>query len=239
MINYELLEEQAKSIGVELDDYGADRFDTYAERLVRWNEHVNLTSITEPDEIVTKHFIDCLYINNYVDFEPGQTLVDVGTGAGFPGLPILISNPKLDVTFVDSLGKRLAFIKDVMSNLGLIATRTHGRAEDLGKDAEFREMYDYATARAVAPLNVLCEYCLPFVKVGGLFISLKGSNGKEELDAAQNAIATLGGKLERFEEYELPNGDRRSIALIRKISQTPSKYPRKPKKIDTKPLQKM
>lgn len=236
MINYELLENEAKKIGVDLGEYGADRFDTYAERLVRWNEHVNLTSITDPDEIVIKHFIDCLYVTKFVDFKAGETLVDVGTGAGFPGLPILIANPQLELTFVESLGKRLAFIKDLMSNLGLIATRTHGRAEDVGRDSDFRETFDYATARAVAPLNVLSEYCLPFVKVGGLFISLKGSSGKEELDAARHAIEVLGGKLERFEEYELPNGDKRSLCIIRKISQTPTKYPRKPKKIDSKPL---
>lgn len=236
MIDYDLLQSEAEKIGIDLGDYGADRFDTYAERLVRWNKHVNLTSITEPDEIVIKHFIDCLYITKFVDFKDGERLVDVGTGAGFPGLPVLIAKPTLEVTFVDSLGKRLAFIKDLMNNLGLVATRTHGRAEDVGRDSNFRETYDYATARAVAPLNVLCEYCLPLVKEGGLFIALKGANGKEELDGAANAIEVLGGKLEKCEEYELPNGDRRSIIIIRKISQTPTKYPRKPKKIDTKPL---
>lgn len=236
MINYDLLKREAEKIGVDLGEYGADRFDTYAERLVRWNEHVNLTSITAPDEIVIKHFIDCLYILKYIDFKPGEKLVDVGTGAGFPGLPLLIAKPDLELTFVDSLGKRLAFIKDAMSNMGLIAERTHGRAEDLGKDSNYREMFDYATARAVAPLNVLCEYCLPFVKVGGLFVSLKGSAGMDELEQAKNAIATLGGEVVKSASYTLPNGDARSIIIIRKVSHTPTKYPRKPKKIDSKPL---
>ena len=236
MINYELLQSEAERIGVDLGEYGADRFDSYAERLVRWNEHVNLTAITEPDDIVIKHFIDCLYIMKYVAFKKDEKLVDVGTGAGFPGMPLLIANPDLDVTFVDSMEKRIGFLRDVLKNIGLTGTRIHERAEVVGKDGEYREKFDYATARAVAPLNVLCEYCLPLVKVGGLFVSLKGSSGMEELKAAENAINVLGGEVAKAVEYQLPNGDGRSIIIIRKISQTPTKYPRKSKKIDTKPL---
>lgn len=236
MINYELLQSEAEKIGVDLGEYGADRFDSYAERLVRWNEHVNLTAITEPDDIVIKHFIDCLYIMKYVAFKKDEKLVDVGTGAGFPGMPLLIANPDLDVTFVDSMEKRIGFLRDVLKNIGLTGTRIHERAEVVGKDGEYREKFDYATARAVAPLNVLCEYCLPLVKVGGLFVSLKGSSGMEELKAAENAINVLGGEVAKAVEYQLSNGDGRSIIIIRKISQTPTKYPRKSKKIDTKPL---
>lgn len=236
MIDYELLQSEAEKIGVDLGEYGADRFDSYAERLVRWNEHVNLTAITEPDDIVIKHFIDCLYIMKYVAFKKDEKLVDVGTGAGFPGMPLLIANPDLDVTFVDSMEKRIGFLRDVLKNIGLTGTRIHERAEVVGKDADYREKFDYATARAVAPLNVLCEYCLPLVKVGGLFVSLKGSSGMEELKAAENAINVLGGEVAKAVEYQLPNGDGRSIIIIRKISQTPTKYPRKSKKIDTKPL---
>lgn len=236
MIDYELLQSEAKKIGVDLGEYGADRFDSYAERLVRWNEHVNLTAITEPDDIVIKHFIDCLYIMKYVAFKKDEKLVDVGTGAGFPGMPLLIANPDLDVTFVDSMEKRIGFLRDVLKNIGLTGTRIHERAEIVGKDADYREKFDYATARAVAPLNVLCEYCLPLVKVGGLFVSLKGSSGLAELKAAENAINVLGGEVAKAIEYQLPNGDGRSIIIIRKISHTPTKYPRKSKKIDTKPL---
>lgn len=236
MIDYDLLRTEAKKIGVDLGEYGADRFDTYAERLVRWNAHFNLTAITEPDDIVIKHFIDCLYIMKYVDFKPDEKLVDVGTGAGFPGLPLLIANPKLDVNFIDSSGKRIGFLRDVLSKIGLSGMRMHERAEDVGRSNAFREKYDYATARAVAPLNVLCEYCLPLVKVGGLFISLKGSSGMQELENAKNAVSVLGGEVARTDEYTLPNGDGRSIIIIRKISQTPTKYPRKTKKITTKPL---
>ncbi len=236
MIDYDLLKRESEKIGVDLGEYGADRFDTYAERLVRWNEHVNLTAITEPYDIVIKHFIDSLYVCKYVDFKDGQTLADVGTGAGFPGMPLLIVHPKLNVNFIDSFGKRINFINDVLSKIGIIAKSTHERAEDVGKMAEYREQYDFATARAVAPLNVLCEYCLPLVKVGGMFVSLKGSNGMDELDGAKNAIATLGGELVTADSYELPNGDGRTIFVIKKISQTPTKYPRKQKKIDTHPL---
>lgn len=236
MINYDLLKREIDRIGITIDEYGLDRFDSYAERLVRWNSHVNLTAITEPDDIVIKHFADSLYPLRYIHMSKGQKLVDVGSGAGFPGLPLLIANPGIEVNFVDSIGKKLAFVKDVLRNSGLVANVTHKRAEEIGKTAEYREQYDYATARAVAPLNVLCEYCLPLVKVGGLFVSLKGSTGKEELAQAERAIKVLGGEVVKFDEYALSNGDKRSLAIIRKISQTPTKYPRKSKKIDTRPL---
>lgn len=236
MINSDLLKAGVNEIGTQLDSYAIDRFDSYAERLVRWNEHINLTAITDPDEIVIKHFVDSLYPLRYVQMKPGQKLIDIGTGAGFPALPLLIVNPGLEVNFVDSVGKKLGFVKDVLRNSGLIAVTTHRRAEEISRDDEYREQYDYATARAVAPLNVLCEYAMPFVKVGGLFIALKGSSGEEELHNARSAIKTLGGELAKFDEYTLPNGDKRSIVIIRKISQTPTKYPRKSKKIDSKPL---
>ena len=236
MINYDLLKEEIEKIGVELDSYGFDRFDSYAERLVRWNNHVNLTAITEPDDIVIKHFADSLYILKYLHISEGQSLIDIGTGAGFPGLPLLITTPELEVDFVDSVGKKLAFIKDVLRNAGLVARVIHNRAEELGNDEDYREKYDYAAARAVAPLNILCEYGLPLVKLGGLFVSLKGSTGKQELKQAENAIKVLGGELVKIDEYTLSNGDARSIIIIRKISHTPTKYPRKSKKIDTRPL---
>lgn len=236
MIDYELLKNEAQKIGIELDTYGLDRFDSYAERLVRWNSHVNLTAITEPEDIVIKHFADSLYPLKYIHMTAGQKVVDVGSGGGFPGLPMLIVNPAIEVNFVDSVGKKLAFVKDVLRNSGLFGTVTHKRAEEIGKDSEYREQYDYAVARAVAPLNILCEYCLPLVRVGGLFVSLKGSSGRDELRQAEKAIKTLGGELAKFEEYSLSNGDGRSLIIIRKISQTPTKYPRKKKKIDTRPL---
>lgn len=236
MINYDLMKQELNNMGVELDGYGLDRFDAYAERLVRWNNHVNLTTITEPDDIAIKHFVDCLSIMKYVKFNKGDKVVDVGTGAGFPGLPLLIANPDIDVNFVDSVGKKLGFIKDVMRNNGLVANVTHKRAEDMGKDGNYRESYDYAVSRAVAPLNILCEYCLPLVKVGGYFIAMKGAAAEQELADAANAIHTLGGALEKIDSFKLSTGDSRAIIIIKKISQTPTKYPRKSKKIDSRPL---
>ena len=236
MIDYDLLKGEIDKLGIDIGEYGLDRFDQYADYLVNWNRHVNLTAITEPDEIVIKHFVDSLYILKYVKFHKGQSLIDIGSGVGFPGLPLLFANPDINVTFVDSIRKKLVFIKDVLLNTGLIAETKHARAEELGRNNEFREKFDFATARAVAQLNVLCEYCLPLVKVGGLFIAMKGSSGKEELAQANHAIEALGGELAKFAEFTLSNGDKRSIIIIKKISQTPTKYPRKSKKIDTKPL---
>ncbi len=236
MINYELLQKLTNEIGVALDEYGLERFDTYAERLVRWNNHINLTSITDPDEIVIKHFIDSLYILRYVSLKDNQKIADIGTGAGFPGMPLLIAKPNLDVTFVDSIGKRLGFIKDVLKVTGLLGTTVHRRAEEIGHDKEYRAQYDYVTARAVAPLNVLCEYAIPLLSPGGVFIAMKGPDAMPEITASENAIEKLGGKLLGIEQFELPNSDKRSLVFIKKISQTPTKYPRKTKKISTKPL---
>lgn len=234
MIDYELFNKEIERLGIGVDRYAADRFDLFAERLIAWNQKMNLTAITQPDEIVTKHFADSLAIVKYVNIPQGATVIDVGTGAGFPGLPLLFARPDIQLTLADSLHKRLIFIKDVLHSCGLMAERVHERAEVLGRDPEYREYYDLAVARAVAPLNVLCEYCLPFVKPGGLFVAMKGS--ADETEAAGHAIDALGGRLENNVSYKLSNGDARSLVLIRKISQTPTKYPRKTKKIDTKPL---
>ena len=236
MINYELLENEIQALGIEVAQYTPERLDAYAERLVRWNKHINLTAITDPDEILIKHFIDSLTVLKYVDIPDESDLIDVGTGAGFPALPLLIAKPSLNVTFLDSVSKKLNFIKDVLRVNGLIAKTVSKRAEELARDSYFRDHYDFATARAVAELNSLCEYCLPLVKVGGRFIALKGANGPEELEAARNAIEVLGGELEASHAFTLSNGDQRYIYVIKKISQTPTKYPRRAKKIDTKPL---
>ena len=221
MIDTEKLSRLLEELNIAVDGYAAQRLDLYAQRLVAWNEKMNLTGITDPDGILEKHFIDSIEPLRFVEIPRNARVIDVGTGAGFPGLPLLIARPDLDLTLADSLHKRLVFLKDE-------------RAEILGKDPDYREQYDIATARAVAPLPVLCEYCLPFVKVGGAFLALKGA--EDEVAAAKCAIATLGGELEQNVSYKLPNGDSRHLVVVRKISQTPTKYPRKPKKIDTKPL---
>lgn len=220
--------------GITLDNTSLDRFDLFARLLVEWNTKMNLTAITEPQEIEVKHFLDCLLVQKYFDFSSVKTAVDIGAGAGFPSIPLLICNENVEFTLVDSLNKRLDFLSVVCKELGINANLIHSRAEELGQDEDFRESFDLALARAVAPMNVLSEYCLPFVKSGGSFVALKGSN--DDITPAQNAIKTLGGELVNNVSYKLNDGDLRTLAIVKKISQTPTQYPRKPKKISTKPL---
>ncbi len=234
MIDKDLLKTAALDFGVLLDDMALDRFELLEQRLVRWNNHINLTAITEPDEIVIKHFVDSLSIFSAVDLPHGSSVIDVGCGAGFPGLPLLIARPDLDLTFLDSVGKKLSFIKEVMRYNGLMGDVVHDRAENIGLNVKYRESFDFAVTRAVAPLNMLAEYCLPLVKVGGMYVSMKGAESEAEL--GKNAIEKLGGKIENIVSLELPTGDKRNLVLIRKISQTSIKYPRKSKKISSKPL---
>ena len=219
---------------ITLDEAAVERFDAFASLLVEWNKKMNLTAITEPQEIEIKHFLDCLLVQKYFDFSTVKTAVDIGAGAGFPSIPLLICNENVEFTLVDSLNKRLDFLSVVCKELGINANLIHSRAEELGQNEEFRESFDLALARAVAPMNVLSEYCLPFVKSGGSFVALKGSN--DDITPAQNAIQTLGGELVNNFSYKLNYGDLRTLAIVKKISQTPTQYPRKPKKISTKPL---
>ena len=235
MINKELLKQYCGEIGVCLSETALENFDIYASELVEANKVMNLTAITEPDEIIVKHFTDSLELLRYADVKDGARMIDVGTGAGFPGLPLLIARNDLKLTLLDSLRKRLDFLEGVLNACSLDAEIVHSRAEDAGKESELRESFDIATARAVAPLNVLAEYCLPFVKIGGYFVALKGSS--EETQTAKGAVSLLGGEIEDNVSYKLPNGDPRSIVIIKKISQTPTIYPRKPKKIAASPLE--
>lgn len=198
----------------------------YSRLLVLWNEKINLTAITDPEGIALKHFFDSVYPFTLIDIPDNASVIDVGTGAGFPSCPLKIFRRDIKLTLLDSLNKRIKFLQEVSDTLGLDAKCIHARAEDLGKDAAYREKYDIACARAVANLAELCEYCLPFVKLGGKFVALKGSNGNEELAQAENAIKTLGGKVELKQEYTLPNGDGRTLIVIKKVAQTPEKYPR-------------
>lgn len=220
--------------GIFLDDIMLDRFDAYARLLVEWNEKMNLTAITEPEEIEVKHFLDCLMMTKYVDLSNVHTAIDVGAGAGFPSMPILIYKPEISFTLLDSLNKRLTFLSVVNNKLGLDAKLIHERAEASGQEEEYREKFDLATARAVAPMNVLSEYCIPFVKPGGKFVALKGS--ADDTSNAMNAIEVLGGKVIDNVSYKLNDTEPRSIVVVEKISQTPTQYPRKSKKISTKPL---
>lgn len=234
MIDKNRLCSLAKENGIILDDTALDRFDTYAELLVEWNGKMNLTAITEPEEIEVKHFLDCLMLPKYFNLDNIQTVIDVGAGAGFPSVPLLIYNPHLCLTMMDAINKRLTFLDTAVHALGLEAQLIHERAEAAGQDENYREKFDLATARAVAPMNVLAEYCLPFVKVSGYFVALKGSN--DDTEEAKNAIATLGGEIVDNISYKLNGTEPRSIVVIKKISQTPTQFPRKSKKISTKPL---
>lgn len=234
MIDKNRLCSLAKENGIILDDTALDRFDTYAELLVEWNGKMNLTAITEPEEIEVKHFLDCLMLPKFFNLDYIQTVIDVGAGAGFPSVPLLIYKPDLCLTMMDAINKRLTFLNTAVHALGLEAQLIHERAEAAGQDENYREKFDLATARAVAPMNVLAEYCLPFVKVGGYFVALKGSN--DDTEEAKNAIATLGGEIVDNISYKLNGTEPRSIVVIKKISQTPTQFPRKSKKISTKPL---
>ena len=234
MIDTQLLTSGAAKLGIELNEKAADRFELFEQRLIRWNERVNLTAITEPYDIVVKHFLDSLTVLSYAHIPEGAKVIDVGCGAGFPGLPMLIARPDLEFTFLDSTGKKLSFIRETLRYLGLFGEIVHDRAEIAGRKSEFREKYDAAVTRAVAPLNVSAEYCLPFVRTGGIFVAMKGTQSEASL--GENAIETLGGRIEDIASLELENKDKRHIIVSRKISQTPTKYPRKTKKIDTRPL---
>lgn len=223
----EELENVAKQIEIELTKKQIEKFYNYMNLLLEWNEKINLTAIIEPREVILKHFVDSLTIAKYI--KENEKLIDVGTGAGFPGIPLSIVKENTDIVLLDSLNKRINFLEEVKENLKLEnITTIHGRAEEFGKNRKEREIYDIATSRAVAPLNILLEYLLPLVKVGGKAICMKGSNIKE-IENAKNALEILGGKIEKIEEITLPNSDiKRNIIIVKKVKNTPSKYPRKP-----------
>lgn len=228
------INKELKILNMSIDQYKSEELLKYMELLVEWNEKINLTAITDPNEIILKHFVDSLSINKYI--QDGIKMVDVGTGAGFPGIPIAIYRENVEIALIDSLSKRINFLNEIISNIKLSNTKTiHGRAEDCGKNMELREMFDVATSRAVAPLNVLVEYLLPFVKVGGICICMKGPNIKKELEQAKKSIDIMGGKLEKLEKFELNNMER-NILLIRKERNTPKMYPRKAGTPSKKPI---
>lgn len=223
----ELMCSYGEQIDIKFNDKHLNQFYEYMNLLLEWNEKINLTAITEPEEIILKHFIDSLTINKYI--EKNKTLADVGTGAGFPGIPLKIYRPDLNVTLVDSLNKRINFLNEVISDLDLKDINTvHSRIEDFGKDKKYRESFDYVTARAVANLTTLSEYLIPISKINGQCICMKGNDIEEEVKNSKNAINLLGGKIDKVDYFELPNSDiSRNVIIIDKIKNTPSKYPRK------------
>lgn len=218
-----------QSIQVQLTDQQIDQFVRYFEMLVEWNSFMNLTGITDYEEVMKKHFIDSLSLTKIFDTSRECRVIDVGTGAGFPGLALKIAFPWMEMTLLDSLNKRIQFLNAVINELGLNGVHTlHGRAEDYARPGQIREQYDLCVSRAVANLASLCEYCLPFVKVGGCFVSYKSEKVSEELEMSKNAIFLLGGKMNRVEEFTLPDSDiYRSLICIEKVQPTSKKYPRK------------
>lgn len=225
----ERLREKAAALGIKLSDHQLEQFETYYEMLVEKNKVMNLTAITEKNEVIDKHFADSLALIKSGVSLTGQKILDIGTGAGFPGIPLKIAFPELEIVLLDSLNKRIKFLNEVIEALGLEKiTAIHGRAEDFAKQKEYREQFDYVVSRAVANLTVLSEYCLPYVKVGGCFIPYKSGEIDEELNKSKKAVQILGGKIEEVVKFQLPDTDiGRSFVKIKKNKNTAKKYPRK------------
>lgn len=224
-----IFDEKLKELRIELNENMKNQFDRYYELLVEWNKVMNLTGITEYEEVNEKHFIDSLSIVKVIDINKIDNIIDIGTGAGFPGIPLKIAFPHLKVTLLDSLNKRIKFLNAVIDELNLNHIETiHGRAEDYAKKTEYRENYDLCVSRAVANLSTLSEYCVPYVKVGGLFISYKSGDIDEEIVKSKPAIKILGSEIENVIKFKLPGTDiNRSFVKIKKLSTTKKKYPRK------------
>ena len=223
--------------GVSIDKTAAERLNLYGNLLLEWNGKMNLTAITEPHKVLYKHFYDCILFFKHIEVKQNAFLIDVGTGAGFPGTVLKIVRPDIDVTLLDSLNKRLVFLNEVIDKLGLEKIRTvHMRAEDAGKSKDHREKYDIACARAVASMPVLMEYCVPFVKKGGLFAAMKGPSAEEEVSLSLNAARLLGTEKPNIICETLTGNEQRAFVTAKKISQTPTKYPRKPSDISKQPL---
>ncbi len=224
-------------IGITLTDKQSHQFIQYYDMLNEWNNKINLTAITEWDEVLVKHFADSVISNSVVDYSKWVSLVDVGTGAGFPGIPLKIVYPHLQVTLVDALNKRVHFLNEVISSLELEGiAAVHGRAEDLAR-THMRDSFDLCVSRAVSQLNVLCEYCMPFIRQGGRFVSYKGSKTIEELEQSKNAIEVLGGRLlEVTDQVELSHDIQRGFVIVEKVTATDERYPRRAGKPLKKPL---
>lgn len=239
--NREILISGLKELGISVVGDKLDKLISFKNIMLEWNDKINLTAITEERDVFIKHFLDSATCLSTGYIKEGLSIIDVGTGAGFPGVPVKIMLESLDMTLLDSLNKRVSYLNEVISRLDLAGTRTiHARAEEAGSSKIHRESYDIVLSRAVAAMNVLCEYCIPFTKVGGFFLCQKGPDIKEEMEEAQSAIRTLGGSIREVREYQLPYSDiKHNIVIIEKVAATPTKYPRKPGKPSANPIKQI
>ena len=228
-MDYQILEQKLGELGIEQDQNQLERFHKFYQLLIEWNKVMNLTGITEYEDVVEKHFVDSLSIIKAIDLSGIHTVIDVGTGAGFPGIPLKIAFPHLRVVLLDSLNKRIKFLDEVISQLGLTEIRTiHGRAEEYARKKEYREQFDLCVSRAVANLSTLSEYCLPYIQVGGMFVPYKSGEIDDEVEQSKKAVRILGGNIKDVMKFELPGTDiHRSFVLIHKEQHTQKKYPRK------------
>ena len=227
---------EASMCGIPVTPEQEDQFRVYAGLLQEWNKKVNLTAVTDEKGIASKHFLDSALLLRYADIPQGETIVDVGTGAGFPGVPLKILRPDLRLTLLDGLNKRLVFLAELLKKLGLSAELVHARAEEAARQKKYRTSFGFASARAVAAMPVLCEYCLPFLRQGGVFAAMKGPDAGAELEQAEKAIALLGCEMVRTVRYALPEGDGRTLFLIRRCGPLSAVYPRHGSKIAKSPL---
>lgn len=226
----------AKQFGIKIDDAMVMKFEYYSEFLQEWNKKMNLTAIRDPEQIIIKHFIDSLLLIPSITIGSQEKIIDIGTGAGFPGVPVKIVRPDVELTLLDSLNKRLLFLAELLRKFQFSANLLHMRAEEGATRPELREQFSIVTSRAVAALPSLCEYCLPYAEIGGMFAAMKGPDALQEIERSEHAIEELGGKLVDVKKYVLPDGSNRSIVLIKKINNTPKQYPRRGTKIAKNPL---
>jgi len=234
---YNLIEASCRSVNLEFDEEKYSQFVEYKNLIKEWNEKINLTAITDDEGIMKKHFMDSIKVFNFEGLRDAQSVIDIGTGAGLPGIPMKIVRPGMKVVLLDSLMKRVNFLNEVIAKLGLEDIKAiHGRAEDYGK-VEYRECFDVAVSRAVANMTLLTELCMPFVKVGGYFVAMKGPGADAEIEDAKAAIAMLGGKLEQVIEVSIEESDlKHNLVIVKKVRPTPQQFPRKPGAAAKKPL---
>lgn len=235
---FDIMKDACDDININFDEKAYDKFINYKDMISEWNKKINITSITEEDEIIKKHFIDCIEIFKFAPLKEAQNVIDIGTGGGFPGIPMKIVKDDLNITLLDSLNKRINFLNSVIDKLGLTNINTiHGRAEDYARKEEYREKADIVVSRAVANLAVLSELCIPYAKVGGYFVAMKGPAIVDEIKEAQNAISILGGKVEEIIKIDIKDSDlNHNLVIIKKIKHTSKTYPRKAGVVSKKPL---